>query len=333
MDVNKDLTAFIKSLRRKEKEVERKEKLESEATERRTREEARKATEEAERKKHEWLAQPEVERRRAQEGDATLESQLSIKQGASRSATDQQISRLVSQAEERPNNYEAALAPPILSGNPTDPPTWAHMATMVSWFTTKLEILDRRLDEQRQENRRYAIERDREKRDPWSGAASMMPDYESKSQDFALWCDMFESNADTEGWDDDMRMQVLIIKLRGPAERMLKKRKVKGWDWRQLLEACKRRILPNKSITQILRELYQVEMRTDDDPETLMCRIENVTDQGCSSISELEKSRMQAETFLRCLNRHYQLWSYVFNNTTNHKDPEELLHMAKQYFH
>ena len=89
-----------------------------------------------------------------------------------------------------------------------------------------------------------------------------------------------------EGWDDETALQIMKNKLRGPCDRIVKKCKVRQWNWKELMDACKRRLLPGRSRNQVLLDLAKVEVKLDDDPEKIMARIEAITDKACSAVSE-----------------------------------------------
>ena len=114
-------------------------------------------------------------------------------------------------------------------------------------------------------------------------------------------------------------------KLCGPFDRIVKKCKVRRWNWKELMDACKRRLLPGRSQNQILLDLAKIEAKLDDDQEKIMACIKAITDKACSNVSESEKQYMQTEAFKRCLTVHIPLMTYVNNNTADRIDPEELL--------
>ena len=189
--------------------------------------------------------------------------------------------------------------------------------------------LSRREGHTRRESRSESNERTHSS---WNDVASKIPIYYKETDDFGLWCDKFYDNVYKEGWDDETALQIMKNKLRGPCDRIVKKCKVRQWNWKELMDACKRRLLPGRSRNQVLLELAKVEVKLDDDPEKIMARIEAITDKACSAVSESEKQYMQAEAFRRCLTVHIPLMTYVNNNTADRNDPEELLAVAQEYF-
>ena len=181
----------------------------------------------------------------------------------------------------------------------------------------------------RRESRSESVERTNSS---WNDVASKIPVFYKETDDFGLWCEKFYENVYKEGWDDETALQIMKHKLRGPCDRIVKKCRVRRWNWKELMDACKRRLIPGRSQNQILLDLAKIEVKLDDDPEKIMARIEAITDKACSDVSESEKQYMQAEAFRRCLTVHIPLMSYVNKHTADRNDPEELLAVAQEYF-
>ena len=80
----------------------------------------------------------------------------------------------------------------------------------------------------------------------------------------------------------------LLQILLAPFDRIVKKCKVRQWNWKELMDACKRRLLPGRSRNQVLLELAKVEVKLDDDPEKIMARIEAITPKQAKSTHELQ---------------------------------------------
>ena len=66
------------------------------------------------------------------------------------------------------------------------------------------------------------------------------------------------------------------MKLKGSAERILRRIEYCGWDSTQTLAACKSRLIPSRSYKQIAHELLHMDVKISDEPEGLMRRIEDV---------------------------------------------------------
>ena len=72
----------------------------------------------------------------------------------------------------------------------------------------------------------------------WNDVASKIPVFYKESDDFGLWCEKFYENVYKEGWDDETALQIMKHKLRGPCDRIVKKCRVRRWNWKELMDAC-----------------------------------------------------------------------------------------------
>ena len=168
--------------------------------------------------------------------------------------------------------------------------------------------------------------------DHWRGVAAKLGSYTKDTDDFALWSTNFEKLSASEGWDEATRMGVLLVKLKGPAERILRRIEYCGWDSSQTLAACKSRLIPSRSYKQIAHELLHMEVKISDEPEGLMRRIEDVIKTADMNVNKQSLVQLQATTFMNKINVHVPLWNYVLDEAKDLNNPEDLVNTANAYY-
>ena len=97
--------------------------------------------------------------------------------------------------------------------------TYSQLKDILKEFRESLGLRSRRNSRSQANDVGVATKRE----DHWRGVAAKLGSYTKDTDDFALWSTNFEKLSASEGWDEATRMGVLLVKLKGPAERILRR--------------------------------------------------------------------------------------------------------------
>ena len=162
---------------------------------------------------------------------------------------------------------------------------------------------------------------------PYEVAPSKLQPY--RSGDFQIWAERFEGWS--ANWNNERKLNELINLLQGPAEDVLRTRRRLEWTAETLLEACRDRLTPGYSISQIELELSQMTEQPGQTPLEVMTRVEEITRKADNEIETSTLDQLKRAAFMRLMVSHKPMYHYINRNAKSRTDPYEALRLAKEY--
>ena len=140
-----------------------------------------------------------------------------------------------------------------------------------------------------------------------------------RSGDFQIWAERFEGWS--ANWNDERKLNELINLLQGPAEDVLRTRRRVEWTAETLLEACRDRLTPGYSISQIELELSQMTEQPGQTPLEVMTRVEEITRKADNDIETSTLDQLKRAAFMRLMVSHKPMYHYINRNAKSRTDP------------
>ena len=119
--------------------------------------------------------------------------------------------------------------------------------------------------------------------------------------------------------------------LQGPAEDVVRTRQRGEWTADTLLGACRDRLTPGYSISQIELELSQMNELLGQPPLEIMTRVEEITRKVDNGIETSTLDQLKMAVFMRLMVSHKPMYHYINRNAKSRTDPYEPLRLAKEY--
>ena len=146
---------------------------------------------------------------------------------------------------------------------------------------------------------------------------------------FKLWADRFEGAS--RNWDEERKLNELMNLLQGRAEDVVVSKKRDEWTAATLLQACRDRLSPGYTKVQIELALLQLQAKTEDSPDDVMKRIEEVTVKMDSDLPTKTIDRLKHTAFMRMIQSHVPMYHHISNKAQEPEDPYEALKLAREY--
>ena len=155
--------------------------------------------------------------------------------------------------------------------------------------------------------------------------------FNAEKDDVRLFIRRFEAYVTANNLDDGTALSELVSHGTGPIANIVLLKGVSEWTVQTLKAAILQRLSPNWDLNRIEQELYNIEVKMNDDPESIMSKIERILVRKEDSISTDRLKITQYSHFIRLIHVQEPIHTYVMNKSEQANDPEEALKLAKEY--
>lgn len=157
--------------------------------------------------------------------------------------------------------------------------------------------------------------------------------FTDEDTDIILWYEPFDAQSARFKWDDDREVleQFNLVK-HSEARLVMKEKSLKDWKSKELRAAIIGRLRPDYNIDRLEAELGQIVCDPMDDPSKIMKKVQTVITKASSPMVPAGSRKMlQRQWFMRHIEKHQPMHTYVNNHATDMTDPEAALRAAKKY--
>lgn len=155
--------------------------------------------------------------------------------------------------------------------------------------------------------------------------------FTNEKDDIRLYIRRFENYAKTLNLTQEQQLHEFIAHGRGPIESIVLTKDLDNWTIDELKQSVLSRLAPNWDINRIEQELYKLKIEGNDDPDSVMGKIEQVLIKRDPTIQISRLRHTQFNHFVRLIHIHEPMHTYVLNEMDTSTDPDKALEQARQY--
>ena len=155
--------------------------------------------------------------------------------------------------------------------------------------------------------------------------------FTSENDDIRLYIKRFESYAETLNLNEEQQVSEFIAHGRGPIEPIVLTKDLDTWKIQDLKETVLLRLSPKWDMNQMEQELYKIQVDENDDPDTVMNKVEQVLIKRDPEIQIPRLRQTQFHHFVRLIHIHEPMHTFVLNELKTSTDPDQALKSARKY--
>ena len=155
--------------------------------------------------------------------------------------------------------------------------------------------------------------------------------FTNENDDIRLYIKRFESYAKTLNLTEEQQVSEFLAHGRGPIEPIVLTKDLDTWKIQDLKDTVLQRLSPKWDMNQIEQELYKIQVDENDDPDTVMNKVEQVLIKRDPEIQISRLRQTQFHHFVRLIHIHEPMHTFVLNELKTSTDPDQALESARKY--